>query len=599
MNAKDAFYSVYPKPRGDHLWTGNTLQVYPATLQDFAVGSLLPAVFYMFRTGHRRGAGKFQAQFGQPAADTVRAARATVRLITWKLSSQTDGFEGFGSSSSVADDILGDLLLCDSLENKRRSEGHDQEVMRVFPVHFFASWVDLPKAVGDLRFVPEMLVALLANLPGSTNLKGAKGGDFPVAVRPSENLLLRIFGGGAVFGENATLLAGQGVDAPNEAYEFSIQQWLMVRIAQTCGQAPEKVMGNQRGSADIPNLWPLATHAAHIFREDLQALLRFFGKAIPQRALTPMLESFIGLGLWHSFFASLLATTKWEKSGIVPIQSDQEAFPFFVDSSNGTDGVLRDISENSMYGALCFLDAAVISLAVVRVLDVEGRSYAELENHVPGGSDQVAWLNLLGQVRMGGHEESPFFHRMLRNKVTQLRDRLTEAEIAPDAVVILQGKAASKDPARAIAEALCAMMGEKKLKAKYLQFIDSAAMFAEPHGFVKKRSISRKLSTGKARRMDARSIVLPNTLLETLVHVHLATRKGRLSFSDFLALLRTRYGLWVDEAPPGITAAREDLQRNRAVLERRLRDLGLLVGVNDAESMKRLRARYRSTPIAE
>ena len=34
------------------------------------------------------------------------------------------------------------------------------------------------------------------------------------------------------------------------------------------------------------------------------------------------------------------------------------------------------------------------------------------------------------------------------------------------------------------------------------------------------------------------------------------------------------------------------LRANKQWLERRLRDLGLLVGVNDAESMKQLRARF-------
>jgi hypothetical protein len=37
------------------------------------------------------------------------------------------------------------------------------------------------------------------------------------------------------------------------------------------------------------------------------------------------------------------------------------------------------------------------------------------------------------------------------------------------------------------------------------------------------------------------------------------------------------------------------LQANRTMLERRLRDLGLLVGVNDAEAMKRLRPRFEPT----
>jgi len=595
MSAKSVVEAVFTKPVAEMLWTANTLQVYPATLQGFSVGSLLPAVFYMFRRGQRRGPGSFQSTFGLPAAATHPAARARIEWVTSKLSLQAERFEGF--DSDVAHDILGDLLLCDSLENKKRAEGHEAEILRAFPVHFFSSWLDLPTAVSYLRFVPEMLVALLANQPGSKTLREANTGAFGVASRPDNNLLLRIFGKGTIYGSNATVLAGAGVDAPDESAGFSIEEWLMVRLAQTCGQAPEQARRGHEAMADIPNQWPLATAAADVFREDLQNLLQHFGEAIPRRALTPMLESFIGLGLWHTFFASLLAVTKWEQSGNVP--AAQERFPFFVDASNGTNTTLRDLSEASTYEASRFIDDAVIALAVVRVLDSAGRSSRRLKDQSPTGSDHAVWLNLLGQVRRGDHSASESFTDALHEKMNNLIDQLAEDDASPDALAILQGKAAATDPARAIAEAICAMMGEKILKTHYLLFIDSAAMVTEPHGFVKKRSISRKLSTGKTRRMDARSVVLSNTLLETLVHVHLAAQKGRLSFGDFLALLRTRYGLWVDEAPPGITAAREDLQRNRAVLERRLRDLGLLVGVNDAESMKRLRARYRSTPIAE
>ena len=41
-----------------------------------------------------------------------------------------------------------------------------------------------------------------------------------------------------------------------------------------------------------------------------------------------------------------------------------------------------------------------------------------------------------------------------------------------------------------------------------------------------------------------------------------------------------------------MTISNDLLHANRAVLERRLRDLGLLVGVNDAEAMKHLRPRF-------
>ena len=66
-----------------------------------------------------------------------------------------------------------------------------------------------------------------------------------------------------------------------------------------------------------------------------------------------------------------------------------------------------------------------------------------------------------------------------------------------------------------------------------------------------------------------------------------------ISLKDFLQVLRDRYGFCVDQAPPGLTISNELLRLNRLVLERRLRNLGLLLGVNDAESMKRLTPRFR------
>ena len=63
---------------------------------------------------------------------------------------------------------------------------------------------------------------------------------------------------------------------------------------------------------------------------------------------------------------------------------------------------------------------------------------------------------------------------------------------------------------------------------------------------------------------------------------------------SFLAFLREDYGFHVDTEPPGVTISNEILGRNRAALERRLRDLGLLIGVNDAERMKRLTPRFEA-----
>jgi hypothetical protein len=85
--------------------------------------------------------------------------------------------------------------------------------------------------------------------------------------------------------------------------------------------------------------------------------------------------------------------------------------------------------------------------------------------------------------------------------------------------------------------------------------------------------------------------------LDQLVHLHVLhnARKGGyrpVAFTKFVRLLRERYGFCVDSAPPGLNVSNDLLQENRRVLERRLRDLGLLVGVNDAEAMKYLKPRF-------
>jgi hypothetical protein len=103
---------------------------------------------------------------------------------------------------------------------------------------------------------------------------------------------------------------------------------------------------------------------------------------------------------------------------------------------------------------------------------------------------------------------------------------------------------------------------------------------------------------GQRQTSDAISFALTNTVLEYLVHRHLRSagkvRKERsLSYPGFLEILRDRHGFYVDQSPPNMQIPMELLQRNRRVLERRLRDLGLLTGVNDAERMKKLKARYR------
>jgi len=584
MSAHDIVDEVFTKPLADLIWTSNTLMVLPLTPQNFAVGSVLPAVFYMCRRGCRRGKGRFQQTYS-PA----EKLRASIWSVSAKLSQDELSFSGF--NTEVAKDILGDLLLCDALENKKHEEGHREEIQRAFPVHFLASWLDLPQAVANLRFVPEMVVCLLADQQGAQKIQPGLGkGPFPVGLSPEKNLLFQIFARGVVFGENTANLCADTFD---EQAPLALEELLMIRLAQTCEEAPETLRATRGAVSEIQNSWPVSQRAALAFRDDLTAFLQNYGMTIPRRSITPMIESLLGLGLLSIYLESCSIAVAWDNTYEVPSLKAQRPVPIFADASNGSDSRLRDLSEQSFDEVIRLLDQASASLMAVRILDAKGRFDRKLREFIPNGPDTSGWLNILGKVRSDKHERSEPILNDLCEKIEALAAKLEATGIEPEAVDILRGATAISDPVRALADSLCTMMGDKLLRSKPLMFVDSCLMINEAHGLGRKRRVSRSFAGRKRKMMDVRSMILSNTVLETLVHLHLIGREGVLSFTEFLRILRERYGIWVDECPSGVPASREDLLNNRAMLERRLRDLGLLVGVNDAEFMKHLRPRFQ------
>src|SRR5258708_4593445 len=146
------------------IWTGNYEKALPISVQDFDLSAVLPAVFYMFRFGQRRGKGRFLETFGSKSTNVKeRKQTATIERIASKLAG-TKNFEGFEGDAERS--ILGDLLLSFCLENAKHALGRKEQVQRVAPAHYMASWVDLPDHVAHLRYVPEMIVAMLANQKG-------------------------------------------------------------------------------------------------------------------------------------------------------------------------------------------------------------------------------------------------------------------------------------------------------------------------------------------------------------------------------------------------------------------------------------------------
>ncbi|MCX7965638.1 MAG: hypothetical protein N2596_03315, partial [Syntrophorhabdaceae bacterium] len=141
-NPKNIVEDVLGRAMTKEIWSGSYDKVLPVTIQNFDLPSILPAVFYMFRFGFRRGKGKFLETFGARDINTPQGKRvATIENVAERLS-QTDYFEGFNDSVEKA--ILGDLLLSFCLENKNKALGRNEQIQRVAPAHFFSSWVDLP-----------------------------------------------------------------------------------------------------------------------------------------------------------------------------------------------------------------------------------------------------------------------------------------------------------------------------------------------------------------------------------------------------------------------------------------------------------------------
>lgn len=574
------------------IWSGNYDKALPLSVQDFELTALLPAVFYMFRFGHRRGKGSFVAKFGgESGTPRERKRAATVDRVAGTFIDDP-AFGGFAGSVGRA--ILGDLFLCFCLENAKRALGRTEQVMRVAPAHYMASWVDLPEDVSHLRYVPEMIVAMLASQKGDYVQQNLVGDPtwFAVGRGFEDNLLLRAFHDGVVRqGE----LASRTADRFEEATPVGLDQLLMIRLAQHLESAPDKVRGGQRER--ISNQRPIADRASEYFSEDIRRFVRAYSEVIPRHAFVDLLESCIAVGLTAVVTSVIEVLFAWADTGDVLPRSNQRPFLIFVDCSSGIDRRLRAIAEQSMDDFMRQTVRLPVVLMALRILDHGARHDPKLRNlKVSTRPYATDWLRLLGELLFDRRDEAKPILYEIDRKCSELADRLRDEY--PEAAQTLLGDGAQSNPVWRMAESLTALQGRKDTQSNLFSLIDSAFMTGRPNGLAVKRTTSRRDGAGRAaRRGDQRSLVFTDSVLDYLVHRQVL-RTGKaggsrpLPFRDFISGLFDRYGFCIDVPPRGMTISNDLLQANRSVLERRLRDLGLLVGVNDAEAMKHVEARF-------
>lgn len=579
------------------VWSGNFHKALPVSFQSFDLSEILPAVFYMFRFGERKGNGKFLETFGSDAGTPSQRRRsATIERVANRLAA-ADDLKGFDGETERA--ILGDLLLCFCLENVRHQLGRDKQVQHVAPTHYMASWVDLPQSVTHLRFVPEMIVAMLAGQEGehverSGNRKYAR---FAVGEAYDDNVLLRAFSQGVTRADGG-ILAAQTSDRFDEETPVGLDQLLTIRLAQQLGEAPGKVRGKDAGP--ISNQRPIAESAARNFSDDMRRFVRAFADPAPRHALVEMLESCIAVGLTTILTSTVDILLRWAETGAVPKKDEQKPAPLLVDCANGVDVSIRSRAEQSMDDVMRRMERFSVVLMALRLLDYQARGNKKIKKqNVPSRPYATKWINLLGDLLHYRHEQAQRIHDSLEEKAENLAERL-EGEY-PETARILADDVNQPNAVWRLAEGLMTLMGPKFARNNFMKMIDSSLLTGRPNGLAEKGTKRRTVSSENAvtnRRREVRSLVFTNAVLDYLVHLHLLPTGNKpgvrvLSLGRFIDSLRGRYGFHVDAAPPGMTISNDLLQRNRAILERRLRDLGLLVGVNDAETMKRLRPRFK------
>lgn len=590
--AKTIADEVLTPARVRELWTANYLPALPFTPQNFDIGTLLPAMLYMARWGQRRGKGAFKEAFGSKT--NGKAEPPTIdNVASGLLAKQAGAFDGFGDPN--AQSLLADLLLTYCLENKGHEEGHDVQVQRVFATHYKASWVDLPDSVAHLRGVPELLTALLAWTTQGEAIQPGGRGQFIVGDTFQVNPLLKLFARHMTLkGDKSSNLGDSDHFREDVANDLGVDEWLAVRIAQGCGTAPYKVgKGKSEGDSRIPNRWPIAMDSARHLRQDLTTFIEVYGKLMPRQAFLPMLESGIALGMTNILLGTTACLFEWDRTGEVP--SPEAHWPLFVDCSLGQNVQLQRVSESVMAECAARYERLPMLMMTLRILDERARYDRTLRIELPAPfPDARPRLNLLGALIHERHARADAVLSGLDEDCLRLAEKLEEGGEAPEVIEILRGKIES--PARRLAEALVLLSGDTQQGANFRKAIESALMSDRPNGLAIKRRASRT-EAGTRKLVEMRAIVLTNPVLDFLVHRHLRKdAPGKpakpLSLRQFLDILHKYYGFYVDREPPGMSVPQDLLRENKRWLERRLRDLGLLVGVNDAESMKQLHARF-------
>lgn len=365
-----------------------------------------------------------------------------------------------------------------------------------------------------------------------------------------------------------------------DATEIDVETQTLINLCE----AAKGAVTDRKDQSRVRKIYPpLDAAAAELLTQDVIRLLYHRG-VVPRSVLVDHLKILFAFHLARYHFRIMKALPIWTGG-------DRVAFSggLFLDVAGVPDTAAARLAETSAQIWYDRIPAFVQATFTVKKLDDFGWHLVKIGKlRKPPGDmfpiDQL--LSLLGPA-----------HKADRGRFAEARlARVVEASsgedngLDPQIADLLQLKL---DPFTTYIEIITAYR-VKHHRTRLTECLDSLLLKHRPGAMLAQP------------RRGQRRFVLDSRLLEVLLQLALlhpdgtgAFRTAAIRVDEFLTLLRDRYGIYIDELPPGdgfgqpsITDHRA-LRENRAAFVARLREIGFYTDLSDAYLTQTITPRYR------
>jgi hypothetical protein len=537
----------------------------------FELEDVLPGLFYLIRYGRQRGRGAF--------------SEFTTGEMASRLASDTAHFDGLSSDDAKA--VLEAWLKTSVL--RMASRGRNEKVLSVRPLHFLSYRSDLPTGWSNLRSVPEFIAGLLHREDNRS--EDTFKPDRLFGLRNKANLFCRTFGIGLGSEEAFALEAGQ--DHYTDSEPLDIESLLLVRLME--GVSPPNPIAGKHG--EIKPFQPLCLWEAKRFREDFSLLLRCYTPAsVPPRVLGDYVLALLSLNLTIYFITHCLSANALYRNGSVePDKLDNGNRRWepaiFVDLTDGRNRKARELARLGYQRHVRIMMEQLRTMVGLRILErvlSNAKHLPEVRAVQSNESSTIDRLEMFAKARFSSDSQAYHTVQAFASAVINQLEEFDPAnrEFFGSAALSLD----SLSPFDRLIEAI--VLSDSELSEHLLRFHTSVARLGH-HTSI--------LARPTARRLDS-YYTLTSGMLEMLIHlVPLKGKRGvnkrTMDVYEFVNELRVRYGIWIDQPPPGLDdsiEAHQAAKANMDALKEKLRQLGALRAVTDARGMQWLIPRYET-----